>query len=227
MRMELKSVRVQNYRCIEDSNEFSVGEVVCLVGKNEAGKSSILQALYKLNPVVEEAGRFDDVEDYPRRRYSEYKKRRDENPDNVLTTVWALGEDDVSALEEVVGPGVVPRREVVITKGYDNRLLFNLELDEKKAVGQIASAVGLSLKKIQGLEKVESVDQLRESLKAISPPPDDHAKLQTELQKRYGNDSLTTRASTLLTARLPKFLYFPDYEKMKGKISIGDLVARR
>jgi len=38
------------YKSVEDSNEFSVDQVTCLVGKNEAGKTAVLDALYKLNP---------------------------------------------------------------------------------------------------------------------------------------------------------------------------------
>jgi predicted ATP-dependent endonuclease of OLD family len=39
-----------NFKSVEDSDEFSVGGVTCLVGKNEAGKTAILQALHRLNP---------------------------------------------------------------------------------------------------------------------------------------------------------------------------------
>ncbi|MCH8193208.1 MAG: AAA family ATPase [Planctomycetes bacterium] len=38
--MKLKSVQVKNFRCIEDSTEFSACPVTCLVGKNGAGKTS-------------------------------------------------------------------------------------------------------------------------------------------------------------------------------------------
>ena len=38
--MKLVKARVQNYRSVEDSGEFEVGEMTCLVGKNEAGKTA-------------------------------------------------------------------------------------------------------------------------------------------------------------------------------------------
>lgn len=38
--MKLVSVRVQNYKCIEDSGEFTVSNLTCLAGKNESGKSA-------------------------------------------------------------------------------------------------------------------------------------------------------------------------------------------
>ncbi len=42
--MKLTKVRVENFRCVEDSNEFTVDQVTCLVGKNEAGKTRQYQA---------------------------------------------------------------------------------------------------------------------------------------------------------------------------------------
>ena len=35
--MQLKRVQITNFQSIHDSNEFDVGDVTCLVGKNEAG----------------------------------------------------------------------------------------------------------------------------------------------------------------------------------------------
>lgn len=43
--MQLKKIRVTNFRSVDDSEEFEVDPVTCLVGKNEAGKSAILLAL--------------------------------------------------------------------------------------------------------------------------------------------------------------------------------------
>ncbi len=65
--MILKTVRFQNFKCIDDSTEFSLGPVTCLVGKNEAGKSATLQALYKLNPVEDDRSKFNELEEYPRK----------------------------------------------------------------------------------------------------------------------------------------------------------------
>lgn len=70
--MILRKARVQNFKCIEDTTEFSVADVTCLVGKNEAGKTALLQALYKLNPDVAGKGDFTPLLEYPRRHWSKY-----------------------------------------------------------------------------------------------------------------------------------------------------------
>ena len=44
--MKLTSVRITNFRSIQDSTEFQIGDVTCLVGKNESGKTAFLRALH-------------------------------------------------------------------------------------------------------------------------------------------------------------------------------------
>src|SRR4030065_2648553 len=47
--MRLRKFRVRAYRCIHDSGEITVGDLAAFVGRNESGKTTILQALILLN----------------------------------------------------------------------------------------------------------------------------------------------------------------------------------
>lgn len=47
--MRLRKFRVRAFRCIHDSGEITVGDLAAFVGKNESGKTTILQALTLLN----------------------------------------------------------------------------------------------------------------------------------------------------------------------------------
>lgn len=47
--MRLRKFRVKAYRCIHDSGEISVGDLAAFVGRNESGKTTILEALTLLN----------------------------------------------------------------------------------------------------------------------------------------------------------------------------------
>ena len=47
--MRLRKFRVRAFRCIHDSGEIKVGDLAAFVGRNESGKTTILQGLTLLN----------------------------------------------------------------------------------------------------------------------------------------------------------------------------------
>src|SRR5688572_8316473 len=112
--MKLEQVQITNFRCIDDSTVFKVGQTTCLVGKNESGKTAILHALAKLNSADPNLAQFDKERDYPRKLLTEY----DEGT-LVLETQWALSDEDVAAVEEVLGPGALESKSVVLTRRYE------------------------------------------------------------------------------------------------------------
>jgi len=116
--MKLKSMQIKNFKCVEDSTWFDICPVTCLVGKNEAGKTSLLEALHKLNSDVAELGEFDVLLEYPRRRRKEYQRRASTKPDDVLITRWELEDKDVKTLVDQLDAGAVKSRIVEILKGY-------------------------------------------------------------------------------------------------------------
>ena len=115
--MRLTHVTVRNFKSIEDSGEFSVGDVTCLVGKNEAGKTALLQALHHLNP---DAGEqiFDVQSSYPRRFLSEYDERHPDGQAPVLITRWRLNDGEIANLKKILGPKGLTGDTLTIEKHY-------------------------------------------------------------------------------------------------------------
>ena len=74
--MKLKRFRVTSFRSIEDSGWIDCDNVTTLVGVNEAGKSNLLLALWKLNPV--KGGEINPKSDLPRKLYSGYRNKLNE-----------------------------------------------------------------------------------------------------------------------------------------------------
>jgi predicted ATP-dependent endonuclease of OLD family len=154
--MLLKSVRITNFKSIHDSTEFAVGPITCLVGRNESGKSAILQALYTLNPVIKTDAAFDAF-DFPRSRYAEFRDRSEDEPaPNVVTTTWELTEKDLSVVRAALAsddagcyPFTVPgSMRVVIRKGYDNELHWQIPIDDEAARQAVIKALTPRLPKL-------------------------------------------------------------------------------
>jgi predicted ATP-dependent endonuclease of OLD family len=107
--MKLRTVRVQNFRSVEDSGEFSVEHQTCLVGKNEAGKTAILQALAGLNPHPATPFAYDIERDYPKRFLARYRERHPDSDAIVATTTWAIEDNESALIEAELGEGVLER----------------------------------------------------------------------------------------------------------------------
>lgn len=69
--MKLKKFRVTKFRSVMDSGWLECNDVTNIVGVNEAGKSNLLLALWKLNPATD--GNINLLADLPRSLYSEMK----------------------------------------------------------------------------------------------------------------------------------------------------------
>jgi hypothetical protein len=119
--MKLRTVRVREFKSIWDSNPFDVDRVTCLVGKNEAGKTAILQALYRLNPIVDHEKEFDVTDDYPRADVENYEQEVESGSREhavVVEATFDLDPPELAAIEHQYGSGILARPEVVVSKGY-------------------------------------------------------------------------------------------------------------
>jgi hypothetical protein len=135
--MKLSKVHVGEFRSVWDSNEFEVGDVTCLVGKNEAGKTAILKALYRLNPLVNTDATFSATEDYPRAYVKDYTRALKDGgqPATVVDAWFSLDPAERDELEKEFGKGVVSAApEVNVWRGYDNNLGFNVHVNEQATV---------------------------------------------------------------------------------------------
>ena len=128
--MKLIKVRITEFQSIQDSTEFEVGDITCMVGKNEAGKTALLKALYRLNPIIEADGNFDVTDDYPRRTVTDYEFDVEDgrrSPAQVVQATYALDPEDITAVQEVPGAERLQGEPPTLTirKGYSNEITFS------------------------------------------------------------------------------------------------------
>lgn len=91
MKTKLNRFKVYNFRSIEESDWIEVSENSCLVGTNEAGKTNLLIALWKLNPANDEP--IVPLDDFPRHLYSKYKA--DNHSEEVFIAADFLLSEDI------------------------------------------------------------------------------------------------------------------------------------
>jgi predicted ATP-dependent endonuclease of OLD family len=103
--MLLKEFQVSVFQGVLDSGPIDVDEITCLVGKNESGKTALLKALYRLNPIRAEDGNFSVTDDYPRSEVSDYEDRIQQGTPHaaVIRATYLLEPDEVVAVETVFG----------------------------------------------------------------------------------------------------------------------------
>src|SRR5690349_21554627 len=118
--MRLTSVRVRRFRNILDSGQINVqDDITCLVGKNESGKTAILEALYRLKPIY--PARFHDIDDYPRWLLATDRRSGEIERTHPVEATFELEAADVEAIESVAGPGIVAiGSHLIISRDYAN-----------------------------------------------------------------------------------------------------------
>lgn len=119
--MKLRTVHIREYKSIWDSNPIQVDRITCLVGKNESGKTVLLEALYRLNPIIDTEGEFDVTDDYPRSEVENYQwevERKGRQPAVVVTTTFELEAEELARIRDEYGDDVLAKPVVEVSKGY-------------------------------------------------------------------------------------------------------------
>lgn len=175
--MKLQSARVREFKSIWDSEEFKVGKVTCLVGKNEAGKSSLLEALYRLNPIIDEHANFNTTHDYPRSAVEDYLQdvesgRRTEA--EVITATFELESEELAAIAAEFGSAVLPKPEIVIWKSYklddNNNSTWNIRLgvNERAACAHVVEKFALPQDERDSVKDVGTLKALYDTLGTLA-----------------------------------------------------------
>lgn len=219
--MRLNKVRVTNFKCVLDSNWFTVDDLTCLVGKNESGKTAILEALEKLNTVDSNRADF-RLTEYPRMNWSEYEESNEVA--DALETEWQLDDEEIEFINRLSPEPVLTSNVIKITKNYKNELDWGVPLDYDKAVQSLVNESGLNDEDKKTLGKQQSTTALFKALRNLGENATPrHQTFLAELEGRYPEGNLLLQAIAYLKKRLPKFVYYSQYDVLPGRVSIDQL----
>jgi predicted ATP-dependent endonuclease of OLD family len=224
--MKLSKVQVTNFRSIEDSGEFDVGQLLCLVGKNEAGKTAIEQALAGLNPHPSTPISYDLERDYPRRWLAEYEERHESEHATVVTTKWLLTDDEKTKIAEIIGAGAFSNKPVTIYRRYgDSEPQWTMPIDFKTAVKNLIAMEKLDEEERKPLASARDSKSLISALEGIEEPTTRQTRLLERLNS-LPSKSIKGAVLKFLTPRLPQFLYSSHYDRMVGEIRLDQYDQR-
>ena len=222
--MKLVRARVTDFKSIDDSGWVDIDAVTSMVGKNESGKTAFLGALKRLNPV--DGDQEFELKDFPRKGYVKYRRRHQDNPATAVTAVMTLSDEERNKLASQIGDGVIVSEEITVSKNYKNELTWEFETDESAMVQHLLHSSELPPEIANHAGGAVSIKELLSTLEALDVKPVAVGRLITSIYERFSDKSVKETVEEILTAMLPKFVYFDEYSTMRGRISIQDISRR-
>jgi AAA15 family ATPase/GTPase len=154
--MKLVRFRVENFRSIKDSGWIDSDDVTTLVGVNEAGKSNLLLALWKLNPVS--GGEINLLDDLPRNLYSELRDAK--KKPKFIQCEFGLSAELIEQISTKFGYDSDDLKIVSISRDFDGTRYIGFPNYNKQTV--------ISSKRIMDIvtESIEDLKELNEEGKS-------------------------------------------------------------
>jgi len=219
--MKLIKARVTNFRSVEDSEEFEIGDLTCLVGKNEAGKTAILRAIQGIRP--SDSFEYDRTRDYPRRYLTKYDERHPKGESPVTCTKWLLDDDDVAEIEAILGEGALKDRVIEITS-YIGRSgnTWSISIDQEKCLRNLEARCSMKTAEKAPIKSEGTTASALSTLKDLEEKSESQHAL-IKLIEAFRDGSSVLAAIDTLSERMPRFFYTSHFERMSGELSLNKL----
>ncbi len=245
--MRLRRFRVRAFRCIHDSGYITVGDLAAFVGRNESGKTTILQALTLLNKdeMVSDLDLCDELTDELK---SEIKLAEGE---------FELNENEIDLLEEKF-PNLSIKKIIIFRTNKNPQIQYdfidsefstkkdtilkswkNLTDDLKNFVETIPNHVSEQLDtkffessmpidketfsvKLNTLNKT-ILDAASQESQVISEWKDLYDQIMGNFDSVFvSNKKRRELEKFILDTLHPRFVYFSDYKKILGNINLNE-----
>ncbi len=248
--MRLRKFRVRAYRCIHDSGEITVGDLAAFVGRNESGKTTILQALTLLNK-EEELSDLDLCDEMFEELTEEIR---------IAEGEFELNQNEINMVKEKF-PNLPEIKKIKIfrtNKKPEVQYEFeNIKISEKSD-GGLNSWENFSKRILDFLETIPNHLRIQVNTKFFDDPPPKNQvdfdmglsefsnqfnvvatqdpKVIEEWEKIYarqenqfsnllsGGSEKTALENFFSTQFHPRFVYFSDYKKIYGNINLNEYI---
>lgn len=229
--MLLKKVTIHKYKSFLTEQSYEVERSITrVVGKNESGKTALLESLAKSNYFEDSVEfKFDKDLDYPR---SELTKVRSENP-AVLTCEYELSNDIIKSIEDDFAEGIVARKTFSVTSYYDNsKIISGISTDFEVFKEWLVSIFDIEDQVNDLIQAACSYSDLEKSVSEnISISGMKEVKSELDKIKRDSNGWTNTLNGYIykkyISPAIPKLWYFSDYFSLPCRINLNEFSSGR
>src|SRR5450631_130911 len=223
----LISVEVDHFKNVIKSVVDIDAKVTCLVGKNESGKTSFLEALYKVNPSRDNAtAKIDPQQQYPAWIEKRHRRQGKNIEDSYLAkATFTLAKEELEIVAAKFGQGVLTQPAYSVGVKYDGTRLYEFSTNEQAAVKQFLdsnqwSAVTAKLPQATFAELAA----------ALGPETSIEAELAATISKeitdRFGAGfDYREPLFKYLVAVTPRFLYFSEFSQLPGTVDVNHVLS--
>lgn len=158
MKMTMQRFRITNFRNIEDSGWVLFENVTAMVGRNESGKTALLQALYKFHPAIEE--KYNPQREFPRDRFTA-DFHGDGRDFPVCQVEFLLNDEFSNELRPLFADGAPPK-QAVCTRFYDGSLTLSYDTvipDDELAPSELAASLDVFEKAVRRIKAATAEDE--------------------------------------------------------------------
>lgn len=227
--IKLTEVTIHKYKSIESDQQFKVeDDVTVLVGMNESGKTSVLEAIGKSNYFnKDDKFLYNLTHDYPRKEKKSIDKSG--NDPIAITSTFKINEDfindvNVGVLENVLGSDIF-----TVSKKYSGRNLVGMpKVNKDNFFNNIQNIyVNIPSEFISKLQTVKDVDAFNKIAAEVAN--EEYHSDVISLAKYFSNSRKWDNPleeyfyGEILRPHIPKFLYYDEYYTLPSRISIEGL----
>jgi predicted ATP-dependent endonuclease of OLD family len=245
--LRLRRFRVRAFRCVHDSGEITVGDLAAFVGRNESGKTTILQALTLLNR-DEMVSDLDLCDEMVEELKSEIK---------LVEGEFTLNENEIELIREKF-PALDLKKITIFRTNKNPEIQYDfgdLKLDQKTDIGlkswknlteyilsfveTIPNHIRIQLDtKFFEVHTLKDKEFLRTKLAGFHDNICDKAsneeqvisewkKIYDKVMSNFENISIENMERIpieqfILDNLHPRFVYFSDYKKILGNINLNE-----
>jgi len=245
--LRLRKFRVQAFRCIHDSGDIVVGDSAAFVGRNESGKTTILQALTMLNrdEMISELDLCDEMTEHLKSEIriveGDFELNHDETeiikerfPSLHLTKLKIFRTNKNPEIQYDFGDTHVNKEEhqnLEHWKDITKQLLSFVEsipnyiskkLDTDFFTGSMPGNKKIIQAELDGFSSNLHAIATEEK-QVISEWEETNSKIIKNVEKILIDNTESNALKNFIDDRLhPRFVYFSDYKKILGNINLAE-----